>query len=126
MMGFDVRVYAVSWLWIALQLTATPLAGLLVAYPFWRKGGMIFGNIAGTAVIFGSAFALIMMEYVALDRLVQDCLDNGDVCWPVPSAFSRFALYAFIGLVEVFALFSLSLVVEARMRRRDYAPEWRR
>jgi hypothetical protein len=114
-----------QWFWICLELTVTPLLGLLVALPFWRKGGMIFGNIAGTAVIFGSAFALIMREYVELDRMVSACLEAGDICWPEPSAFARFAVYAFIGLAEVFVLFSLSLRVEKKQRDRDYAPEWR-
>ena len=113
------------WFWISLELTLTPALGLLVAFPFWRKGGMIFGNIAGTAVIFGSAFALIMREYVELDRLVTACLEEGAPCWPYPSEFTRFAIYAFIGLAEVFALFSLSLRVEKKRRDRDYAPEWR-
>jgi hypothetical protein len=114
-----------QWFWITLELTVTPAAGFLAAFPFWRKGGMIFGNIAGTAVIFGSAFALIMREYVEIDRMVQACLEAGDICWPVPSAFARFAIYAFIGLVEVFILFSLSLRIEKKQRDRDYAPEWR-
>jgi uncharacterized membrane protein YuzA (DUF378 family) len=43
----------------------------------------------------------------------------------VPSAFARFGIYAFIGLAEVFVLFSLSLRVEKKQRDRDYAPEWR-
>jgi hypothetical protein len=114
-----------SWHWIGLELTVAPLAGLLVAFPFWRKGGMIFGNIAGTCIIFASAFGLIFREHFELDRLVAECLDAGVVCWPEPSAFTRFAIYAFIALFEVCALFSLSLVVERRMRSRDYAPEWR-
>ena len=115
-----------EWFWIGLELSVTPLAGLLVALPFWRKGGMIFGNIAGTAVIFGSSFALIMREYVEIDRIVRACLDAGDVaCFPQPSAFTRFAVYAFVGLIEVFALFSYSLRVEKKQRDRDYAPEWR-
>ena len=46
-------------------------------------------------------------------------------CWPNPSAFSRYAIYAFIALFEVMALFSLSLKVENKIRRRGYAPEWR-
>jgi hypothetical protein len=114
-----------SWNWIALMLAAPPVVSLLVAFPFWRKGGMIFGNIAGTAVIFGTAFGLIMREYVELDRAVQACLDADAVCFPEPSAFTRFAIYAFLGLVEVFALFAFSLRVERRLRDRDYAPEWR-
>ncbi len=120
------EMMGLQWFWIGLELTVTPVAGLLAALPFWRKGGMIFGNIAGTAVIFGSAFALIMREYVEIDRIVRACLDAGEVaCFPQPSAFTRFAIYAFIGLVEVFALFSYSLRVERKQRDRDYAPEWR-
>ena len=46
------------------MLMAPAAVSLIVAYPFWRKGGMIFGNIVGTAVIFGTAFGLIMREYV--------------------------------------------------------------
>jgi hypothetical protein len=114
-----------QWFWISLQLAVTPIVAYLVALPFWRKGGMIFGNIAGTAIIFATAFGLIMREYVEIDRMVQACLDAGDVCFPEPSAFTRFAIYAFIGLIEVFALFSLSLRVERKHRDRDYAPEWR-
>ncbi len=101
------------------------LAGLAIAFPFWRRGEPIFGNILGTALIFAFAFAMIWREHVELDRLLQACLDEGTVCWPTPSAFTRFAIYAFIGLFEVFFLFTLSLRVEERIRRRDYAPEWR-
>ena len=113
------------WFWIAMELTVTPLLGLLAAFPFWRKGGMIFGNIVGTGLIFGSAFALIFREHAEIDLVVQRCFDAGLVCWPEPSAFTRFAIYAFIGLIEVCALFSFSLVVEKKIRNRDYSPEWR-
>jgi hypothetical protein len=111
--------------WILLELTVTPIVGLLAAIPFWRNSAMIFGNITGTAVIFGSAIALILREYFEIDRVVRACFDAGTVCFPEPSAFVRFAIYAGIGLVEVFALFTLSLAVEKRIRDRDYAPEWR-
>lgn len=103
-----------------------PVAAVLVAVPFWRSRQMIFGNIAGTAVIFATAIGLILREYVELDRLTQACLDAGTVCFPQPSAFTRFAIYAFIALIEVFALFTFSLKFEERVRARDYAPEWRR
>lgn len=103
-----------------------PVVGALLALPFWRKGQSIFGSILGTIVIFGSALGLILREYVELDRLTQACLDAGTVCWPEPSAFTRFAIYAFIALVEVFALFTLSIVVDERRRRGSYAREWQR
>ena len=116
---------ALSWNWILLGATVPPVLGLLLALPFWRKLQMIFGNLVGTAVIFGAGFALIMREYVVIDRLTTACLEAGEVCWPEPSAFTRFAIYAFVALIEVFVLFSVSLNVEERLRRRSYAPEWR-
>jgi hypothetical protein len=114
-----------QWFWIVLEVAGPPWIALLVAWPFWRKGQMIFGNLAGTAVLFGTAFALIFREHAELDIIIQRCLSDGFVCFPEPSAFTRFAVYAFIALFQVFALFSLSLVVEERLRRQHYAPEWR-
>ncbi|HXW08295.1 MAG TPA: hypothetical protein VD833_23895 [Vicinamibacterales bacterium] len=115
-----------SWYWIGLQLTVAPLLGLLVSVPFWRRAEMIFGSIVGTAVILGWAIASIFREYVEVDRAVQACLAAGTTCWPEPSAFARFAVYASIGMGEVFILFTVSLMVERRIRNRDYAPEWQR
>lgn len=114
-----------NWYWIAIAASAPAVIGILVAIPFWRRTEPIFGNILGTAVIFGFSFAMIWREHVELDRIVKACLDAGTVCWPEPAAFTRYSIYAFIGLIEVFVLFSLSLRVEERIRRRDYAPEWR-
>lgn len=114
-----------SWFWIAIALVVPSLLAVLVAYPTWRSGQAILGNVAGTVIIMGAAMALIMREHVVLDRVVQACLDQGTTCWPEPSAFTRYAIYAFIGLAEVIALFSVSLRVEDRLRRRGYAPEWR-
>jgi len=114
-----------SWRWIALMLTAAPVAGALVAYPTWRGGQIILGNLAGTAAIFAAALAMILRESVELSQVTQACLDAGYTCWPDPSAFTRYAVYAFIGLIEVFGLFLWSLRVERRIRNRNYAPEWR-
>lgn len=114
-----------NWFWIALALTVPSLMGGLIAFPFWRMGEAILGNIAGTVLILGSAIALIMREHVEVDRIAQACIDKGTTCWPEPSAFTRFAIYAFIGLFEVIVLFSVSIRVEARLRRRGYDPEWR-
>ena len=116
-----------SWGWIAgLMLVPLPI-GMLVATPVWRRREMILGNIAGSVVIFGSAFALIFRESAELDRLRQQCFDAGGVvCWPTPGAFTRYAIYAGIGLVEVLLLFIVSLSVERRIREQDYAAEWRR
>jgi hypothetical protein len=115
-----------NWYWITWQLTAAPMLGFLIAIPFWRQSAMIFGNIAGSAMILGWAIALILREYVEVDRVVQACLDAGTTCWPEPSAFARFAVYASIGFAEVFLLFTVSLSVERRISNRGYAAEWRR
>ena len=114
-----------SWSWIALALTVPPLVAGPIAVLIWRQGQPILGNLAGTAVIFGAAVGLILRERVDIERVTQACLDRGVVCWPDPSAFTRFAIYAFIALAEVMALFLLSLRVEEKLRRRGYAPEWR-
>jgi len=114
-----------SWSWIAVALTVPGVVGALVAVPLWLRGEPIFGNLTGTAVIFGAAVGFILRERVELERLTQECLEQGIVCWPEPSAFTRYAIYAFIALFEVMALFSVSLKVEERVRRRGYAPEWR-
>lgn len=114
-----------SWFWLALAAIAPPLAGALVAYPIWRWNQPILGNLAGTFIIFGSAIALIMREHLELDRQVQACLQQGFTCWPEPAPFTRYAIYASVALVQVMALFALSLKVELKLRRRGYAPEWR-
>ena len=107
-------------------LAPLPL-GVLLASPIWRRREMILGNLAGTVVILGTAFALIMRESVALDNAQHACFDAGfALCTPAPTAFARYAIYASIGMAQVVALFLISLRVEGRIRERDYAPEWRR
>jgi hypothetical protein len=114
-----------NWRYIILAAIVPPLVGLIVAFPFWRKRRMTLGNIFATAIIFATSIGLILREYAEIDKITTECLDAGIPCFPVPSAFTRFAIYAFIGLLQVIAFFSFSLVVEERMRRRDYSPEWR-
>ena len=115
-----------NWPWIALMCTVPLPFAAAVASVLWRRNEPILGNLAGSFVIFGSALGFILRESVVLNRLTQECLDAGLTCWPQPSAFSRYAIYAAIGLLEVIALFLVSLNVERRMRRRHYAPEWQR
>jgi hypothetical protein len=119
-------VIGLNWKWITLMLTAPLPVALLVAYPVWRAGQFILANLAGSGVIFATALALIFREHAELAALTSRCLDAGYTCWPEPGAFTRFAIYAGIGLADVVVLFLLSLRVESRLRNRAYAPEWRR
>jgi hypothetical protein len=105
--------------------TAPAAVGALIAYPCWRKQEPILGNLAGTAVIIATAFALIFRESAEVDRITRACVADNYTCWPVPSAFIRYAIYAGIGFVEVVVLFLVSLKVEQQIRNRNYAPEWR-
>ena len=114
-----------NWSWIALMATVPGLLGALLAYPVWRKDEFILGNLAGTAVILAFAFALVFRESAEVDRVTRACLDAGYTCWPVPSAFIRYAIYAGVGFLEVVVIFLASLKVEQRMRNQHYAPEWR-
>ena len=114
-----------AWPWIAIMAAVPPLAGLLVAYPLWRMRQTLLGNLAGTGVIFGAALGFIAREYFELDRVTQACIDAGTTCWPVPSAFARFSIYAGLGLLQVCLLFVLSVSVESRLRDQRYSPEWR-
>jgi len=114
-----------NWYWIALELTVVPIVGLLIALPLWLKDQPIFGNIAATVLIFGSAFGLILREHLQIEAVVGKCLDEGIPCFPHPEAFTRFAVYAFIALFEVIAVFLFSLRVERKRRRRGYDPQWR-
>jgi hypothetical protein len=118
-------VNGLNWYWIGIEASVVPIVGVLFALPLWLKEQPVFGNIAGAVVIFGSAFGLIMREHMQIEAMVSKCLDDGLPCFPHPDAFTRFAVYAFVALFEVILLFSLSLRVEHKLRRRGYDPQWR-
>jgi hypothetical protein len=125
MFSRPVSVTELSWFWVLLLATVAPVVGLLIALPCWLKSQALLGNIAGSAFLFAAALVLIIRESVEIDRITRACLESGYTCFPVPAAFIRYAIYAFIALFEVFALFTISLSVEHRIRRRGYDPEWR-
>jgi len=118
-------VTGLRWEWIAVMAIVPPIGGVLAALPVWRTGQMILGNLAGSIVILGSALALIVRESIEIRLATAACLDAGFTCFPTPSAFARYAIYASLGMLEVFALFLASLSAEDRMRRRHYDPQWR-
>jgi hypothetical protein len=70
-------VNELSWRWIALMATAVPAVGVLLAALVWRTRQIILGNLAGAAVIFGFALALILRESAEIDQVTRACLDAG-------------------------------------------------
>jgi hypothetical protein len=115
-----------NWLRIAVMCVLPLALALPAAFALWRRREVALGNIAGMGIIFVIAVWLIILEYAELGRWMQTCLDQGHVCEPTPSGFVRYAIYAGIGVIEVFVLFSVSLKVEERDRNSGYAPEWKR
>jgi hypothetical protein len=123
--SIDPHLAGLNWFWIAIEMCVAPFGGVLAALPLWLADQPVLGNVAGTMVLFGTAFGLIMREHIELTRASNACIDAGTICFPHPEAFTRFAIYAFIALFEVIALFMLSIRVEEKRRRRGYDPQWR-
>src|SRR6187397_1887600 len=115
-----------NWSRIASMVLVVFPAGLLVAALMWRKQQGLLGNLAGMAVIFWTAIVFILKESTELDALINNCIDAGSTnCFPSGNSFSCYAVYAFLALAEIIAMFLIGLWVERRMRDRAYAPGWR-
>ena len=114
-----------SWFWIVVALTVPTGLAILVTLLYSLKGDPTIGAILGSGVVFASCVGLIGREYVELARLSQHCLAVGIGCPVYPEPHMRFGIYASIALLEVFALFLLSMWIEERNRRRTFSPEWR-
>ena len=115
-----------SWYWIAVALVVPTALGFLVAWPLWRSGQGTFGSTVGASIIFMGGAALIGREYTELERLTEACLEaTGSECIFEPSAFTRFAIYAGIALVEVFFLFDRGIKADQRAYRRQFPSEWK-
>jgi hypothetical protein len=113
-----------SWYWIALQATAPVPVAFFVAWMFWRVSNFMIGNVVGSALVFATTLAAIGREYFALQALLRKCIADEIACPVRPDAFTRFAIYAFIGMFQIAALFAVSLHLEERARRRLFSPEW--
>jgi hypothetical protein len=116
----------VNWYWITIALIGPTLLGLLVAWPLWRMGHGTFGSTVGASIIFMCGAALIGREYTELQRLSEACVEaTGYECIFSPSAFTRFAIYAGIALVEVFFLFDRGIAADRRAYRKRFPSEWK-
>jgi hypothetical protein len=60
-----------------------------------------------------------------IQKILLKCVAAGRPCTVHAAPFARFAVYGFIGMLDVMALFVLSLWIEEKRRKRLLAPEWR-
>ena len=86
-------------------------------------------SILGAFPIFIATVALIGREFIEIQRFYRQChalLDRHIVCRDLsPDDFTRFAIYCFIGMVQVFLLFYVSAVVDGRKRESEFEGAWR-
>lgn len=113
---------------IAAALTAPTGLAFLAAWPFWVKAKeTIVGNTIGALIVTMSVFGLIAREYIDIERARRRCeeLTRGVCAADTAGAFMKFAIYGFIGLAEIVALFVVADLIEHRRKERQYASEWR-
>jgi hypothetical protein len=115
-----------NWWWVAIAATLPLLLGLAVAWPFFGRSRDSLGSVVGAFIAFAFAIAFVGREYVQIQALTQRCLDEVRNCRFYPEPFTRFCIYGFIALVQVFLLFVIGSAVESRKQARSFAPEWRR
>jgi hypothetical protein len=115
-----------NWPMIAVAVSAPAALAGLVVFPFWRRGQVIVGNAIAAGVIFLAAVVFAGGEFTNVERQRLACEAANIVCSNHPSPFMRMAVFGVISFVQVAALFAVSLVVEERIRRRDFDGEWRR
>ena len=115
-----------NWTWIAVALVGPTALGFLAAWPLWRRGQGTFGSTIAASVIFMCGAALIGREYTELERLSEACIEaTGYECVFEPSAFTRFAIYAAIALVEVFVIFDAGIKADRRAYRKQFPSDWK-
>jgi hypothetical protein len=115
-----------SWFWIALALSLPFAVAVLVAWPFWGRSRDSLGSGVGSIFIFSCAVEFIAREYVELQQFSRECIVTEKVCSFHPEPFTRFCVYAFIGMAQVGTLFAISGAVERRIENAAFAKEWRR
>ena len=107
---------SLTWVFVAALVPIT--FALLLARPLWhRRVRDEGGTIAGAAVVFACSVALIGREFSHVLKVSAACVAREVACHFEPEPFTRYAIYAGIGMLQVFALFMIGLSVEERLRR---------
>jgi hypothetical protein len=113
-------VVPISALWIAVAVVVPLVAGLLAAWPLWRRRVRDeMGAIVGAGVILLCVVSLVAREYGEVAAVTARCIEAEIGCRFTPKPFTRYAIYGGIGMAQVFVLFVAGLSIEERLRRRD-------
>jgi len=116
---FALTSFGMSHFWLAVVASVPFGAGLLVAWPFWKKGVKDeIGTIVGAFVVFACALGLVGRDYIEMEGILRRCVALEIGCRFYPGDFTRYAIYAGIAMVQTFVLFMTGLKIEERRRRR--------
>jgi hypothetical protein len=104
--------------WLGLAIVLPIVAALLIARPLWvRQARDEMGSIAGAAVVLLFTVLQIAREFAEIMAIQTRCDSDGRACHFEPEPFTRYAMYAGIGMLQVFVVFVVGLRVEERARR---------
>jgi 4-amino-4-deoxy-L-arabinose transferase-like glycosyltransferase len=109
--------------WLALAILLPAIASLLVAWPLWaRQVRDEIGSITGAAVVLLFTLVHIAREFATALAFQNQCFAAGRACHFEPEPFTRYAIYAGVGMLQVFLVFVVGLRVQERGRRRPTPP----
>lgn len=112
--------------WILFAAAIVPLAfGLLAAWPLWLARAVDeIGSIVGAGVILAFTVGFIAREFGDVMEITRRCVEAEVPCHFRPEPFTRYAVYAGLGLIQIFAVFLVGLGVEERLQNGPRA-RWR-
>jgi hypothetical protein len=99
-------------------LVAVPVAVLL-----WTRRQVTVGTVAGAGILLFGALVFGGVEYVDNVRFRLNCELRGALCGPShPSDFVKISIFGVIAMMQVMALFVVSMIVERRMTAATTTP----
>ena len=102
------------------------LMALAVAWPFWKSGRYIIGNVAGLAVVLVACLFFGFAEYAEALKFRFWCVETNTPCRPAGSSdFMRMSLFGFIAMAQAMLLHVVSGMKERRADRATYDVGWR-
>jgi hypothetical protein len=116
----------INWDLIALASLSPLLVAVAVAWPFWKSGRFIIGNVAGLAVVLVSCLIFGFAEYADALKFRYWCAETNTPCKPTGSGdFLRISLFAFIAMAQAMLLYVIGGIKEHRTDRAKYDVGWR-